>query len=414
VALDDSLSLTRGPALDGITVVELSLWAAAPLAGVMLAQLGADVIKVENSATGGERSRTARFNVGIGDAEIEPGFNGYYDVMNRNKRSLALDLRSRSGRQQLRDIVGKADVFLTNFRRPVLEELGLGYSVFHAAHPRLVYGLVTGYGMSGPLSGRGGVDYTAQGRSGLMAMAGSVFEGEPRFAPGVADMTTGMLLSHGVLSALYERTRSQRGQLIEVSTLRASVWLGYWAISFCMMTGRPWSPIDRRHPLDPLNNHYCCSDGRWLAFTSIGDDAWARFARAMELPDELAEDTALNGWAVRHERADVLVETLDAIFASKPSSYWAERLGSDERIVFDQVVAVEDVVQDRQLLESHAITFMEHPVMGSVPVLRYPVTFSDTVPLDPVRSPQLGEHNQNIAQQFLTNDAGGDYLSGSE
>lgn len=390
----EALGNGRAP-LDGIKVVEWSMYATGPMAGVILSDLGADVIKIEDGARGGDPPRGMRFVAGVADCQMPGGRNAYFEIMNWNKRSITLNLKHPQGREIALQLIDKADVFLLNIRPTVVKRLGLDYETVSKRNPRIIYATASGYGERGPQGDRGGNDYTGQARSGMMWGAGT--DDDPPFyhTGGFPDMGGATLLSYAVVIALLARERYGLGQKVEMSNLSAAMWMQYWAIGIVLLTGQRWPRIDRRKAGNCLYNHYKCGDGEWLALSSILPENWPTFCRLVGL-DYLLEDPRFLDVEGRRVNARELIEILDAHFLTKPRHEWERILAQDPSMVFERVQKLHDLRDDPQVLANEYIVDMEHPVYGQVPVQPFAIRLNQTPTKGRRPAPELGEHNLNV------------------
>ncbi len=378
-------------ALHGIRVVELGAWVAGPGAGGLLADWGADVIKVE-APEGDPMRRLFAVLSGHGEPQSPP-----FDLDNRGKRSVVLDLRSEEGRRDLADLVATADVFLTNLRPDAVERLGFGPDSLLGANPRLIYAQVSGYGRSGPDAHRPGYDLGAFfARSGMAMQA--VPPGQPPVANagGVGDHITATTITAGICAALFARERSGAGQLVETSLLRAGIYTVGWPLSIQLRYGKH-APTDPRTAMgNPLINSYEAGDGRW--FWLLGLEAerhWPPLLRAIDRTD-LADDERFTTPRARRKNATALIEVLDAVFAAAPRDHWTSRFDAED-VWWAPVNTLADVVEDPQAVAAGA--FVDVPEgAGSAGhrAVMTPVDFSAT-PAGPRRGvPGLGEHTDEV------------------
>ena len=377
--------------LDGVRVVELGVWVAGPAAGGVLADWGADVIKVE--APSGDPMRRMLQVTGGARADIaSPPF----DLDNRGKRSMVLDLRTDAGQADMQRLLASADVFLTNLRPEAVADLGLAPEVVRAAHPRLIYACVTGYGREGPDVGRAGYDVGAfWARSGLASMAVPPDQPQPHFRGGVGDHVTALTALAGISAALFERERTGEGRLVEVSLLRTGTYCFGWDLSMELRWGKLGPTLPRTAQGNPMINPYRAADGAW--FWLLGTEAdrlWPKLLAAIERT-EWADDER---WATardrRHHAAELIAE-LDALFATETRDEWTA--------VFDQhdvwwapVNTPAEVVVDRQAVAAGA--FVDVPGGDWVEAHRNvasPIVF-DGAPIEPGAVPALGQHTEEI------------------
>lgn len=387
--------------LEGIKVVEWSMYATGPMAGVVLGDLGADVIKIEDASVGGDPPRGMRFVAGVADCAMPGDRNAYFEVMNWNKRSITLNLKHPKGREIAFQLLDKADVFLCNIRPPVVRKLGLDYETVSQRNPRIVYAIASGYGERGPQGDRAGNDYTGQARSGMMWGAGTVDDPPFYHTGGFPDMGGATLLSHAVITALLARERHGVGQKVEMSNLSAAMWMQYWAMGIVLLTGNPWPRIDRRKPGNPLYNHYPCQDGEWIALSAILPQNWPTFCQLVGL-DHLLEDERFQTVDNRRINALELNKILDERFMTRPRHEWEEILARDPSMIFERVQRLEDLADDPQVLANEYVIEMDHPVYGRCKVQNFPIRFSKTSPKPRRAAPELGDSNFEI----LVNELG--------
>jgi crotonobetainyl-CoA:carnitine CoA-transferase CaiB-like acyl-CoA transferase len=392
--------------LDGIRVVELGVWVAGPGAGGVLADWGADVVKVE--PPGGDPMRRMLAVAGGGREDLpSPPF----DLDNRGKRSIVLDLAGSEGDREVMDrLLGTADVFLTNLRPDAVERLGLGPEALLDRFPRLVYASLTGYGRSGPDAGRAGYDVGAfWARSGLAAMAVPPDAPQPHFRGGVGDHVTAITTVAGVLAALLERERTGRGRLVETSLLRTGIWALGWDLGLQLRFGRLLAPQPRTEQANPLLNVYRAGDGRWFWLLGLeGDRHWPRLLAAVDRP-EWETDERFSSMRARRLHAAELVAALDELFAAAPRDEWTARFDAHD-VWWAPVNTPAEVVDDPQALAAGA--FVDVPGGAGTPPLRAvatPVSFparpgsgdpdGDAArPRGPV--PALGEHTAELRSEL--------------
>lgn len=386
--------------LQGIKVIEWSMYATGPLCGVMLADLGADVIRIEDPARGGDPTRNMRYVAGIADCQMPGNRNAFFEVMNWSKRSVTFNLKHPQGRALALRLLDQADVFILNIRPSVVKKLGLDYETVAARNPRLVYATASGYGERGPQAARSGNDYTGQSRSGLMFSSGT--DADPPFyhLAGFPDMTGGTLLAQAVILGLYARERTGQGQKIELSNLAAAMWIQYWAVSNNLLVGGKWPRQDRRRPGQPLFNHYQCADGDWIALAMPRDEKWPIFCRQIGLPS-LVEDPRFLTVEERRTNAAVLVRILEEQFRRQPRAEWERILGADTRMEFERVQRLQDLQHDAQVQTNGYIQEIDHQVYGRCKVQSYPVRFSRSAVRSRQAAPELGEHNGEVLTSEL-------------
>jgi crotonobetainyl-CoA:carnitine CoA-transferase CaiB-like acyl-CoA transferase len=393
--MDEKMHPLEGiKALEGIKVIDLTEALAGPYCGMMLGDLGADVVKVERPGRGDQ----AR---GYGPPFVE-GESAYFMSLNRNKQSLTLNLTSVEGQGIMRRLLTGADVFLLNMpRQSSWKKYGFDYETVSAINPGIIYAAISGYGHSGPRAGAPGYDVIAQAESGTMSLTGEP-EGEPmRFPTPMADMTTALHATIGVLAALQARERSGRGQMLDLSLLESQVsWLTNLVPAY-FLTGRPQARIGNAHPMLVPYRLYQARD---KAFNiGVGTDSlWQRFCQALDLPD-LAADERFRRNADRVRNREELEPLLDAHFAQHEAGYWLERL-RDARIPCGQVNSLPEILDDAHFLHRGGVVEIDHPLVSGLKVLANPLHFSETPPLYERHPPLLGEHTDEILDSLGYNE----------
>jgi crotonobetainyl-CoA:carnitine CoA-transferase CaiB-like acyl-CoA transferase len=381
-----------GP-LDGIRVVELGVWVAGPAAGGILADWGADVVKME--PPGGDPARAFQRMLG-GDVPTNPPF----ELDNRSKRSIALDLSTAEGRAIALELVDRADVFLTNVRVGALARAGLGHEVLLARNSRLVYALVTGYGLEGPDAHAPAYDIAAWwARAGIASLLTPPGGDLPFQRGGMGDHTVAMSAAAMVCAALLARERTGTGQLVSTSLLRQGVYTVGFDVNVALMWGQTIG-IGRRTTMgNPAMNNYSAGDGRrfWL----VGLEAerhWPPLARAVDHPEWL-DDERFATPAGRFAHAAELIAQLDAIFATRPLAEWAERFAAEPDLFWAPVNTIDDLLADPQLAPSGAL--VEVPdAAGGTTMVATPVDFHGTPSAPRSTAPAVGEHTAEILAEL--------------
>jgi crotonobetainyl-CoA:carnitine CoA-transferase CaiB-like acyl-CoA transferase len=383
--------------LDGVRVVELGVCVAGPAAGGVLADWGADVIKVE-APSGDPMRRMLQVTGGGREGLASPPF----DLDNRGKRSIVLDLRTEAGRAAMDRLLATADVFVTNLRPDAVDELGLGPDEVRARHPRLIYASVTGYGRTGPDARRAGYDVGAfWARSGLASMAVPADQPQPHFRGGVGDHVTALTALAGVLAALYERERTGEGRLVEVSLLRTGTYCFGWDLNMQLRWGTMGDTSPRTEAGNPMINPYRAADGRWFWILGVESDRmWPKVLAAVDR-QAWAEDERFRTARDRRHHAAELVTELDAIFARRTRDEWTAVF--DEHDVWWAPVSTPDeVLADPQAAAAGA--FVDVPGGAWVDAHRAvasPIAF-DGQQVSPRPVPALGEHTEEILRELDT------------
>jgi crotonobetainyl-CoA:carnitine CoA-transferase CaiB-like acyl-CoA transferase len=377
-----------GP-LEGIRVIDLGFWVAGPAAAGILADWGAEVVKIE-PPTGDPFRGVYREGGGI-DVPINPAF----ELDNRGKRSIALDLFSDDGRTVALKLVERADVLISNLRLAALARVGLDYESARAVNERLVYCSVSGYGPSGPDADRAAYDIGAfWGRAGIAASLVPKGGEPPQQRGGMGDHTTAMAAAGAVCAALLARQRSGRGQFVGTSLLRTGVYVLGWDVNTRLRLGRLESPYDRKNVPNPLVNCYRSADGRWFWLLGLqGDRHWPDLVQAIARPDLLA-DPRFRDIRVRRENNSECIRQLDAAFGARPMSHWVTALDT-AGMWWAPVQTVSEMVDDPQARAAGA--FVPTPVSGGeAEMVATPADFSATPWRPQAMAPEFGQHTEEI------------------
>ena len=398
------MSAASQGALSGVRVVECTTWAFGPVAGMLLGDLGADVIKIE----GPDRPDAARhvMNVAGIDNMMPDGRSALFQSFNRNKRSLALNLKSEDGRGILRRLIVDADVFIENYRPGVFERMGLGYEALSALNPRLIYAAASGYGFAGPEAEKPALDAVGQARAGFMWTGGAPGDPPSWNTLGVADLMGATHIAYGILAAFAARElQGGRGQKVEVSHLNATMWLSYWGVSVAMLKGlAEWPRFDRLRQGNPLWNLYLCGDDRWLMLSIVDADRhWPAFCAAVGL-DHLLADERFADMERRKGHAEELIAILDELFAGAPLAEWEQRLSTNPDLVYTRVQHVGDLPTDPAVVANEYLVDHQHRHYGAVKVLNHPVRLVDTPASIRRDAPDLGEHTAELLRERLGYD----------
>ena len=389
----------KGP-LSGIKVIDWTLWQFGPVAAMMLGDLGADVIKVE--ALSGEQGR-AMFTLSGIDRSLPGGRNSYFEANQRNKRSIALDLKQPEGVEVVRNLVSDADIFLQNYRKGVAERLGLGYEDLKLINNQIIYGSGSGYGPEGPDAYKPALDTVGQARSGLMYATGSDGDDPYPIQGVVADQIGGIMLSWGVLAALYARQDTGVGQRVDASHLGSSIWLQGLGVSMSMLTAhKPASEANltakpsRDKAYNPISNYYKCKDGRWLMLANLeADRYWPTFAGALGI-EGLAKDEKFIDTESRAKNNQELSKFLDEVFESKTYDEWDGILSSAGDFIYAPVQQLMELWDDPQVQANKYIVETNHPTLGKVKLANHPIQYSETPSSIRRVAPEIGEHTEEI------------------
>jgi crotonobetainyl-CoA:carnitine CoA-transferase CaiB-like acyl-CoA transferase len=367
---------------------------AGPFCSMLLGDLGADVIKVERPGVG-DQSR------GWGPPFLE-GESAYYLSVNRNKRSIELDIKSPADLDVLHALIGRADVFVTNIPRIAsLERAGIDPSSARARTPRLVYAAISGYGHSGPKAGRPGYDLIAQGEAGSMALTGEPGDGPLRFPTPMADISAGIYAAIGILSALYARDRdggSSRGQFIDVSLIDSQVtWLANVAGAWFATGERP-ARMGNLHP--SITPYQPMKTRDKVIIVAVGTERlWRRFCAVLEIESSVMEDPRFATNRLRNRHRSELAAHLESILASRSGDEWVEELVA-AGVPAGPVNFPDEILRDEHLRERRMIVELDHPLIGMVRSIGCPVHLSEAPPVYRRHPPRLGEHNEEIRAEL--------------
>ncbi|HEY5475550.1 MAG TPA: CoA transferase [Tepidiformaceae bacterium] len=376
----------HGP-LAHLRVLDLSVFAQGGVAGGLLRELGAEVIKIE---------RPGRGDPGRALTEVRPGVSTFFEVFNRGKRSVALDLSRPGGRKVLLRLAEGCDVFLHNARPGVMARLGLDYEDVRAVNPEIVYAEGSGFGPLGPDAAHGVVDIIGQARGGLVAVTGT---GRPTPAGAiVSDHLGAVYLAVGILAALVHRERTGEGQRVECSMLGAMIAAQGWEFGHYLVTGTPPARSGRVHHLmGGLWGIFETADG-FLALTGVPPEAWPPFLELIERPD-LARDERFATPLARRDFSDELAQEVAAAFLHMPTEPLVDRMsGLDIRCT--RVQDYERLAADPQVTENGYVISVDHPVLGKVRVPANPLRLSRTPAETPVAAPRLGEDTESVLAAF--------------
>ena len=378
-----------GPLL-GLKVMELAHIMAGPVCGLMLADMGADVIKVEK-VPGGDDSR--RF--------LPPDIDGEsaaFMMMNRNKRGIALDLKDDAGKAVLLRLLKTADVVTENYRAGTMERLGLGYEVLSEDNPGLIYCAISGFGRTGPYAERGGFDLIAQGMSGLMSITGEGPGRQPvKMGAPITDITAGILGAMAVAAAYVHKLKTGEGQKIDTSLFEAGIVHTYWQSAIGLATGVPPGPMGSAHPLNAPYQAFKTRDG-WINLGAANQKNWLRLLEVLEASD-LAEDPRFAENTDRMAHLEELVESLNKIFIEHSTEDWLQRLEA-AGVPAGPVLNVNEMHEDPHALARDMIVEVDHSRLGPVKTLGLPVKFSKTPGKVAMGAPVYGQHTREVLAEY--------------
>ncbi len=383
----------QGP-LAGIRVIEAASVLNGPVTGYMLGDLGAEVIKIEPPVTGDpSRGFQTLFDVVM---TLPGGGSLLFESANRNKKSIILDLKNEAGRTVLHKLIEKSDVFITNFNKKVICELEIGYETLSRYNSRLIYAATTTFGSSGHLSGRRGYVMVAQAVCGAMWLFGYWDSPGPSGAVGsIFDQIGASMLAYGILAALVARERTGIGQEVESSLLAGAIHLQAQNINTFLWRGRGMARFSRKRCRNPLTNYYQCADEKWILLSEPQSARyWHDFCTALGVP-ELEHDPLYNTAEARRQNYADFIALLDRAFAAKPRDEWLE-VFSHYDFVYSPVYDYAEMADEPQVAENQYLVDMEHPVMGKVKTVGFPVRFSKTPASIQSAAPEFGAHTEEV------------------
>ncbi len=381
---------TNNGALAGLKVIELAHIMAGPVCGLMLADMGADVVKVEKAPDGDDSRRMTPPTM---DDE-----SAAFMILNRNKRGAVINLKNEEGKAVLRDLLATADVVIENYRPGTMERLGLGYETLAESNPGLIYCQITGFGRTGPYAMRAGFDLIAQGMSGLMSVTGEGPERPPvKVGVPVGDITAGILAAMGILAAYVHRLKTGRGQRVDTSLLEASMVHTYWPAAIFFATGLSAQPMGTAHPLSAPYQSFETTDG-WVNIGAANQANWLRMLDVLGATP-LAEDPRFKDNAARRVNLDELTRELAPLFKKQSTEHWLRAM-ENAGVPAGPVLSVGDALNDPQVRARDMVVDVDHARLGTMPTMGVPVKFSDTPGAVRRAAPILGQHTVEILTEL--------------
>ena len=380
--------------LQNIKVIDFSQILAGPFCTMLLADMGADVVKIEKP-NGGDDTRR------YGPPFIE-GESAAFLTLNRNKRSIVLDLKSEQGLAIVRRMLEDADVMIHNFRPGVVDRMGLAYDDVSSINPAIVYCTVSGFGTTGPYSSRAGFDLVAQGMSGLMSING--FPGAPPAKVGVpmADLNTGMFCAYGILTAYINRLATGQGQHVDASLIESGIAYTLYESATYFATGEVAGPLGSAHRMIAPYQAFATQDG-YINIGAANQNNWERMCRAVGREDLLDDDRFASN-PERMVSIDALTPIMEETFRTQTTAHWVEALES-AGVPCGPIYNIEQVYSDPHVQSRDMSVELEHPKSGSIRNIGVPVKLSDTPGSVRTPAPVLGQHCDEVLAQFGYEDS---------
>ena len=379
-------------ALDGLRVIDLTQAMAAPFCSMNLADMGADVIKVEPPTGEDMRRGSASRN----------GHSGTFLTINRSKRGITVDLKQPAGVEIIHRLVTTADVFVQNYRPGAAKRLGVDYETLAAINPRLIYCSISGFGSTGPYATRGGYDLIAQGMSGIISVTGDEHGPPAKAGLPVSDLSAGLFGAYGILCALEHRERTGQGQFVDTSLLEAALALTVWETTEYWVTGRAPKPLGSAHRLAAPYQALRASDG-WFTVGANNDKLFEALCRAIERPD-LAADARFRVNRDRMRHRDALIVEIERTTAKETRVHWLARLDA-AGVPAGPINTYPEALADPQALARHMVVDLDHPGAGPIKALGVPVKLSDTPGAVDRAAPLLGQDNAAVLTELGYTDA---------
>lgn len=380
--------------LEGIRILEWAAWFAGPGTSLLLGDLGAEIIKIEQPVIGDPSRGLVRLE---GAIDLKNISSSMYTSVNRNKKCIVLDVTKPAGKEIVYKLIAKCDVFLQNFRASVRKKLQLDYDTLVQYNPKLIYVNISSLGPEGPEGWRRGNDYVGQARSGFMSNFNKLV-GEPMaIGGGLADHMTSIITAYGTLAALLTRDRFGIGQEIDTSILGSMIELQRVRLSNTFAVGEEIVRGDRKTAANPLANQYKCKDGKWIGLCMLASDVvWPDFCKALEIED-MEKDPKYENVDKRAANADELIRILDRIFMKKTRDEWVEIIGKYPRIMFSPILDGLEVANETQALANNYVVEYDFPSLGGITkTVGYPVNFHKTPAGIQKSAPEFGEHTEQV------------------
>ncbi len=381
-------------ALEGVKVLDLTRVLAGPYAAMLLAEFGADVVKIESPKVGDDSRAYGPY---------QGGESAYFMSLNHDKKSIVLNLKQEEDIEVFKELVKRADVVVENYRPGTMEKLGLGYETLKELNPGIIYAATSGFGDSGPYRLKPAYDVVVQAMGGVMSITGPEGGMPHRVGASIGDITAGIFTAYGVALALFHRERTGVGQKIDVSMLDCQVAILENAIARYEVTGVAPGPIGNRHPSITPFASYKAADDRWVIVGCGNQKLWENFCNLVGRP-ELITDPRFIDNPTRTENVEDVTKVMNEIIGTKPMDEWLQIL-DDAGIPCAPISTMAEVVTDPQILSRDMIVPVEHPTAGTINVAGVPIKFSETPGAIKTAAPTLGQHTEEILTGLLGWDA---------
>jgi CoA:oxalate CoA-transferase len=383
--------MKKGP-LVGITVLDWTQWQMGPVATAMLADLGADVIHIEHYITGdpGRGLTTSEFT------DLPYGKTSYFEVNNRGKKSITINLQNEEGKKVIYRLVQKADVFVHNYRPGIPEKLGVDYETLSKYNPKLIYAAASGFGEKGPDAGEGAMDLVGMARAGVSTLLGNDDNPSIPHYGGLADQMGAIFTAYGVLAALVARERTSLGQKVDSSLLGALIFWQGLMLGKGFYLKKPTVQQKRNCAKNALWNYYKCKDGKWIVLTMLQSQrSWPDMCRALGL-EQLVNNPRFNDAVVREKNCEELVALFDKAFLTRTAAEWDSIFRNGLDIISAPVRSMNELASDPQVIANNYILDYNHQVLGPIKVIGLPVSLSKTPGEVTAEAPEFGQHTEEV------------------
>ena len=383
------MTANGGMPLEGVRVLDLTQIMAGPYCAMTLGDMGADVIKVEKPNGGDDTRRMGPPFIG--------GESAAFLGINRNKRSVVVDMRTDGGREIVQELARRSDILIQNFRPGSLERMGLGYEQVREINPAIIYCTISGFGLTGPYARRGGFDLVAQGMSGLMSVNGHPGAPPTKVGAPICDLNAGVFATIGVLTAYVNRLRTGTGQHVDTSLLEAGIAYTFWESAMYFATGETPGPVGSAHRLTAPYQAFETADG-YINVGAANQANWERLCAAIGR-DELAGDPRFIRPSDRMENLDALAKTLGETFARDTTERWLAALDA-AGVPAGPIYAMNEVYADPQVRAREMVVETEHPAAGRIRNIGIPIKLSETPGAFRRPAPALGEHTDEVLREM--------------